>query len=245
MTRMLSVDQKRSGRRVRWFRVAILVVVGLLVAGVLWMLLSDRFYVYDAEVQGTVRLSPDVVFWASDLPGLHVLWVNAGRIEEQILTALPSLESTEVSCRLPAECTIAVVERQSMTLWDDDGELWWVDGNGTIFRASRELSEAWTVRGPLPRDEEDRLDEPVRVALSELWASGIEIDKLLYYVPERGLVITDERGWRVVIGQGPGMDERLRMLDAIAANLEARGLMPRIVDVRFPEAPYYSLTNEW
>jgi hypothetical protein len=201
--------------------------------------------VYDAEVQGTVRLSPDAVFWASDLPGLHVLWVNTGKIEEQILTALPSLESVDVSCRLPAECTIAVVERQSMTMWDDDGDLWWVDGNGMVFHASRELSEGWMVRGPLPRDEEERLAEPVRVALSELWASGVEIDRQLFYVPERGLVITDERGWRVVVGQGPGMDERLRALDAVATHLEARGLMPRIVDVRFPEAPYYSLTNEW
>jgi cell division septal protein FtsQ len=245
MTRMLSVDQKRTGRRVRWFRVAILVVVVLLVAGVLWVLLSDQFYVFDAEVQGTVRLSPNAVFWASDLPGLHVLWVNAGKIEEQILATLPSIESAEVSCGLPAECTIIVKERQSMTMWDDDGQLWWVDGHGTVFPASRAQSEGWTVRGPLPREGEEQLAEPVRIALSELWSSGIEVDRQLYYVPERGLVITDERGWRVVIGQGPGMDERLRALDAIAAHLEARGVRPRVVDVRFPNAPYYSLTSDW
>ena len=166
MTRMLAVGQERPKRRLRWFRIGVLALFGLLVAGVVWVLLSDRFYVYDAEVQGTVRLTPDQVFWASDLPGLHVLWVNSRKIEEQILAALPSLESVEVSCRLPAECTITVVERQSMTMWNDDGRLWWVNADGTIIPASRELSEGWTVRGPLPRDEEDRLAEPVRIALS-------------------------------------------------------------------------------
>jgi hypothetical protein len=241
---MLSVGQGHAGRRLRWLRVAILVVVGLLVAGAMWVLLSDRFYVYQAEVQGTLRLSADDVFWASDLPGLHVLWVNTDKIEEQILTALPSLESTEVSCRLPAECIITVVERQSMTMWDDDGQLWWVNPDGTVFPATREQSEGWTVRGPLPRDGEERLVEPVRVALSELWACGIEVDQLMYYVPGKGLIVTDKRGWRVVVGQGSGMGERVRTLEAIAAHLEAQGLTPKFVDVRFPDAPYYSLTND-
>jgi hypothetical protein len=35
------------------------------------------------------------------------------------------------------------------------------------------------------------------------------------------------------------------VLEAIAADLEGRGIKPKFVDVRFPEAPYYSLTNEW
>lgn len=245
MTRMLSVSQGRAGRRTRWLRVAILAVFGLLVAGTVWVLLGDRFYVYDAEVQDTVRLSPDEVFWASDLPGLHVLWVNTDKIEEQLLASLPSLESADVSCRLPATCTISVVERQSMTMWDDDGQLWWVDPDGAVFAASRPLSDGWTVKGPLPRDEEERLAEPARVALNELWASGIEVEQVIYYVPERGLVITDERGWRVVVGQGPGVPERIKALEAVAAHLEAQGLTPKFVDVRFPDAPYYSLTNEW
>ena len=65
------------------------------------------------------------------------------------------------------------------------------------------------------------------------------------YVPGRGLVFTDERGWRVIVGQGPGMATRLQVLEWLAADLEARGLTPRFVDVRFSDAPYYSLTNDW
>jgi len=101
------------------------------------------------------------------------------------------------------------------------------------------------VRGPLPRDEDGRLDEHVRVALTELWTAGVDVSSLLYYVPDRGFIFTDERGWHVILGQGPGMDRRLQVLEWLVADLEARGLVPRLVDVRFSDAPYYSLTNDW
>jgi hypothetical protein len=101
------------------------------------------------------------------------------------------------------------------------------------------------VRGSLPRQEDGRLDERVRVALAELWAAGANVTSTLTYVPGRGLAFTDERGWRVILGQGPGIDRRLQVLQWLAADLQARGVTPRFVDVRFPDAPYYSLTNDW
>jgi len=64
-------------------------------------------------------------------------------------------------------------------------------------------------------------------------------------MPARGLVFVDERGCKVILGRGPGMDRRLQVLDELVADLEARGLTPRFVDVRFADAPYYSLINDW
>jgi cell division septal protein FtsQ len=236
-------SRPRSWRRWLW-RVPLALVV--VIAGVIvWVLLDDRFYVYDADVVGTVRLSPDQVFWASDLPGLHVLWVNADKIEDQIVAALPSLESAEVVCQLPSNCTINVVERQPRMMWNDGEQLWGVDANGVVFPSEEAFTEAWVVRGPLPKDDDDLLAEPARVALAELWASGVEIAPELVYVPSRGFVVIDSRGWRVIVGEGTGIKERLEVLEIIAADLEARGIDPEFVDVRFPEAPYYSLTNEW
>jgi cell division septal protein FtsQ len=232
-----------SWRRWLWRVLLVVVVVG--VGVVVWGLLDDRFYVYKADVVGAVRVSQEQVFWASDLPGLHVLWVNADQVEAQILAELPSLESAEVVCQLPSNCTITVAERQPRMIWNDSGQLWGVDADGIIFPAEEAFTEAWVVRGPLPKGEDDLLAEPARVALAELWASGVEIAPELVYVPSRGFMIIDSRGWRVIVGQGAGMKERLGVLETVAADLEARGISPKFVDVRFPEAPYYSLTNEW
>ena len=231
-------------------------------AGALWLALDDRFYIYHADVVGTVQVSPDEVFRASGLPGLHILWVRPAEVEACLRAALPTLESAQVVCRLQplalsarpsAKCAITVVERQPKVMWDEDGQLWWIDADGVIFPANAPaegsvqgmLSDGWLVQGPLPRGEDGWLDERVRVALTELWAAGADVSPLLYYVPGRGLVLTDERGWRVVVGQGAGMEKRLQVLESLAADLKARGLTPRFVDVRFADAPYYSLANEW
>ena len=216
------------------------------IAGALWLTLDDRFYVYRADVVGTARVASEEVFRASGLLGLHVLWVRPAEVEASVLAALPGLESAQVSCGLLSEdCVIAVVERKPKVMWDEDGQLWLVYDDGVVFPAPAVLSEGWVVRGPLPRDEDGRLDERVRVALTELWSVGAQVPQSLDYVQGRGLVFTDERGYRVVLGQGAGMAERLQVLELVAADLEARGLTPRFVDVRFSDAPYYSLTNEW
>ncbi len=267
-TIVLGRAQVRRPSKIRGSRFAIrnwlLLSLVAVAAGALWLALDDRFYVYHADVAGAVRVSPDEVFRASGLPGLHILWARPTEIAARILAALPTLESARVVCRLrppvssaglSAECTITVVERQPKVMWDEDGQLWWIDAEGVIFPASPSFppvggdegggAAGWLVRGPLPRGEDGWLDERVRVALTELWTVGADVSPLLYYVPGRGLVLTDERGWRVIVGQGPGMDKRLQVLESLAADLEARRLTPRFVDVRFADAPYYSLTNDW
>ncbi len=257
----LILGRARVGRssKIRHSRFAIrhLLILSLvtMVAGALWLALDDRFYVYHVNVVGAVRVSPDEVFRASGLPGLHILWARSAEIEARVLTALPTLERARAVCGLQppapgaglpaALCTITVVERQPRVMWDEDGQLWWIDDAGVIFSAQGTLSEGWLVRGPLPRDDDGRLDERVRIGLAELWTSGADVSPPFTYVPGRGLVFTDERGWRVIVGQGPGMAVRLQVLEWLAADLEARGLTPRFVDVRFSDAPYYSLTNDW
>lgn len=229
----------------RWLRNGLLVLLVAAAAGAVWLWLDDRFYVFHADVVGTARLSPEEIFQASGLQGLHILWARPAEVEARLMAAFPTIESVEVACGLPAACAISVVERQPRMVWDEGGQLWWIDAQGFVFAATDALSEGWTVQGPLPRDEDERLAEDVRVALTELWASGVEVSQTLRYVPGRGLVLTDGRGWRIILGQGTGMAERLRVAEWLAADLQARGLTPRFIDARFPGAPYYSLTNEW
>ncbi len=243
---------RRSGathsrsRRARGILIWSLVAVA---AGALWLALDARFYIYHVDVAGAVRVSPEEIVRASELPGLHILWARSAEVEDRLLSTLPTLESARVTCGFPAECRIAVVERQPKVTWDEDGLLWWIDAEGVVFHALSSFppreGEGLRVRGPLPRGQDGRLDERVRVALSELWAAGGDLTSSFDYAPERGLMFTDERGYRVILGQGPGMDRRLRVLELLTVYLEEQGLTPRFVDVRFAGAPYYSLTNDW
>ncbi|MEA3374875.1 MAG: cell division protein FtsQ/DivIB [Chloroflexota bacterium] len=239
-----------SLRRLRWRHIGLWAVVVLMVAAgavVAWLTWDSRFYVYDAEVVGTRQLSSADLFAASGLDGLHILWARPASIRARLLGEFPSLESVDVSCGFPSDCRISVVERQPRVLWNDQGQQWWVDEDGAIFEAEdgagapdRDMAGRWLVRGPLPRSEDGSLDQRVRVALAELWASGADVPAEFEYRTDRGLSFTDRHGWRVVVGQGSGMDQRLRILEPLMDHLESRGATPLFVDVRFPKAPYYS-----
>ena len=243
----MDLGRERLSRLVqsRRFRIVLLVVIGVVGTGAVWITLDSRFYVRSAEVIGAVRTLPNEIVQASGLRGLHILWARLQDIEAKVVAALPMIERVSTSCGLPARCTITVTERQPSLMWDDGGQLWWVDSDGVVLPAQGQLSEGWLVRGPVPWDEDGHLDQQVKVALAELWGVGTSVFPELEYVPARGLLLIDERGWRVIVGVGEGMAERLRLLDRMADDLTRRGLTPRFVDVRFPDAPYYSLSSDW
>jgi hypothetical protein len=242
----ISLNKIRWRHRWLWILLALAAVVGALV---LWLTVDSRFYVYDAQIDGTRRLSTEQVFDASGLRGLHILWARPAAIESQILESLPSLESVEASCQLPSKCSIAVVERRPRVLWEDSGQRSWIDDQGTVFDAQDAAADVgylgedagqWSVTGPLPLEEEGHLDPSVRVALEELWQSERDLPGIFQYSPAQGLSFVDENGWRVVVGEGSGMARRLQVLDGLVAHLKAAQVTPRFVDVRFPEAPYYA-----
>jgi len=246
----ISLRKSRLLRTGMWVVLAVAAVAGALA---LWLTWDSRFYVYSAEIVGARRMSHAELFRRSGLDGLHILWATSATIESRLLDEFPSLESAQVSCMLPANCTIVVTERQPRVLWDDQGVLWWIDEEGAIFGAEGGVQDLewadqpgwrWVVTGPLPRREDGTLDERVRVALTELWASGEDVPTAFDYTADHGLSFVNQRGWRVVVGRGSGMAERLHVLRQLTGYLESEGIAPGFVDVRFPRAPYYSMSPE-
>jgi len=211
---------------------------------VLWFAFSPPFFITSAQVVGAQRVPPQAVFAASGLERLHILWANPRTAERRILENIPSIERARVSCQLPARCVIAVTEREVMVAWEQGGVYYWVDRAGGAFPAAGPLEGKWRVSGPIPTDKRGLVVQDVLVGLEELERLGVRPGPVLYR-PGRGLVLEDPAGWRVVVGQGTGMARRLQVYMKIRAHLVAKGITPRFVDVRFPDAPYYSVTNDW
>ena len=211
---------------------------------VLWFAFSPPFFITSAQVVGAQRVPPQAVFAASGLERLHILWANPRTAERRILENIPSIERARVSCQLPARCVIAVTEREVMAAWEQGGVYYWVDRAGGAFPAAGPLEGEWRVSGPIPTDKRGLVVQDVLVGLEELERLGVRPGPVLYR-PGRGLVLEDPAGWRVVVGQGTGMARRLQVYMKIRAHLVAKGITPRFVDVRFPDAPYYSVTNDW
>ncbi len=224
---------------------SVLVFFGVFLIGVvLWFALSPRFYVTGATVIGAGQIPAEAIFAASGLYQRHILWADGRAAERRILEALPSVESAQVLCLLPARCFIAVTVREPVAAWEQDGTYYWVDTAGGAFPAAGPLEGRWLVSGPLPTDERGLVSREVLVGLEELERLGVRPGPILYR-EGRGLVLEDPAGWRVVLGQGTGMARRFQVYLKIRTHLLENGITPRFVDVRFPDAPYYSEVNDW
>ena len=80
-------EGRRSPRR------SVLVALALVLVGVPWVVLSDGFYVYEAETIGARRLASEQVLVASELVGRHVLSIRPSAVEASLLAALPTLQA--------------------------------------------------------------------------------------------------------------------------------------------------------
>lgn len=224
----------------------VLAVVGVLalLGLTIWFALSPLFHIADAQVIGVSRVAAGDVFAASGLAQRHVILANGRAAEANILAQLPALKEAQVSCFLPADCVISVVEWEPLLTWDTGAGLVWVDGAGSVSNADRVMEGRWLVNGPLPTDERGLVERDVLLGIAELTGLGVG-PGMVSYRSGRGLVLQDPAGWRVIVGQGTGMEERLQVYAEIRDHLLANDIRPTFVDVRFPSAPYYSETNEW
>jgi len=235
-------------RWVRWLRVGALVTLVLIGAIAAWLTIDERFYILDVNVVGNERTPAEQVCQASELRGLHLFWVHPAQVSDRIVRTLPGVADAHVKCKFPAACMISVMERQPKAMWIDSQQEteWWIGEDGVLFPAGEGRIDEVVVKGPLPIGEDGQLVEPVRNALAALWKrDSSSVPKAFDYVPSRGLVFTDARGFRVILGTGGEMDQRFQILRLLTHVLEARGVRPKYVDVRYPEAPYYSTTNDW
>jgi len=229
--------------RVPWRWVGLIVViVGLM----LWLWLDPRWYV-DAsrlKIGGTASLdmARDVAL-AADVLTLHRLWIRPQQVVSQVVHTVPAVTDVRLNCRIyPADCLLTIDERDAVLHWQADGQLMAVDAAGVVFSAVDPAADLPVMRGPLPQAE--RVPGDVLVGIKALLSHGVPAEELTYHA-ERGLVWNSPEGTRVAFGVGADMGPRWRVYQALRVDLQGRGVHPKTVDVRFPEAVTYSLEGSW
>lgn len=222
------------------------VAAGLLVVLVLmtvWIGLDGSFYVSRLSVTGVTRTPPLDVANMSGLVGTHIFWVNTADAEAQLLHANPALKSAKISCTLPANCRIAVVERTPVVAWRYGDMVTWVDSNGETFSAQPtpadlKLVTIEAVQGPALIA--GRPADPKVIAAALSVAQALPGVRNYRYSGAYGLEFNDPRGFPVYLGLAADMTDRVMVWKALSDSLEARDVLPKFVDIRYPLAPYYS-----
>lgn len=224
-------------------RVVTAILLVVLVAAVLWIGLDSQFYVSRLSVTGAVRTPPLEVANMSGLVGTHIFWVNAADAELTLLKANPALKSADISCRLPANCTIKVEERAPVVAWRYGNTVMWVDADGETFSpretsADLKLVTIDAVQGPALMAGHPADPKVIAAALSV--ARALPSVRQYRYSGAYGLEFIDERGFPVYLGLADDMSERVMIWKALRDSLVARDVLPKFVDIRYPLAPFYA-----
>lgn len=223
----------------------LLPVVGV-VATLLWLWLDPAWYVAATRIRvvgATDFETRREVALAGQVLGLHGLWLRPSTIISEVLAAVPVVEQVQIAYQVyPAGCTLTVKEREPVLLWVTPEGSVWVDAEGVVMPVRDARAELPVVHGPLPEGE--KVPQAVLDSVAALRALALPEGALGYH-PQRGLLWSSPEGPVVAFGLGTEMLPRWQLYTRLLESLRAQGIMPRAIDVRFMQAPVYTLTDEW
>ncbi len=235
--------------RIGW-KVLLPLILAAAVAG--WLFMDNRWYLMGEHLQvfgaSSTELAREAAL-ASDLLGWHGLLLRPQEAQDLVLEHVVGVTSAEVTCqRFPATCMISITERAPALVWQTDTVAYCADKDGVLFPAPADqaglLAGLPAVHGPLPGAVEDGIGQEIFQGVEALGKVGVPVNTLEYH-PQRGLIWVDPEGRRVAFGVGPDMALRWQVYTALVAHLEAKGVFPWSVDVRFGNGATYSMERAW
>ncbi|MFD9908636.1 cell division protein FtsQ/DivIB [Streptomyces sp. NPDC059063] len=115
--------------------IALAVALALVGGGGVWVLYGSPWLrVERVTTSGTVKLTPDAVLEAADVPlGGPLISVDSGAIEERLRRKLPRIDSVDIVRSWPHGIALKVTERTPVLLVEKGGKFVEVDAKGVRF----------------------------------------------------------------------------------------------------------------
>ena len=200
---------------------------------------TDDFYVYGMAVEGNLVVPVEEILQASEIDSLSVFWINP-ELTAAAVARLPDIKSAEVDCRLPAQVTIRVVERQARVVWQWQDQQFWVDDHGVVLKPRGTLPEALIIQdaGAAPPRLGGRVDARAVIAAQQLHDLRPQL-RTVTYNREQGLMLESKDGWPIYLGGGDDMALKLAILEALETSLRKQDIQPAYIDLRYPELPTF------
>jgi hypothetical protein len=210
--------------------------------------------VTEAQVTGNQLLSPAEVNSVMGVTGRPIFMVAPSEMETRLRLNYPELASVKVEVSLPNLVTVHVAERQPLIRWEQGGGYTWVAEDGVAFKPRGEMSGLIPVLAltapPVvggasadPMDPTPFLSTEMVQALKGL-AGHVPAGVPILYETGMGFGWNDPRGWRVYFGTKAGdVELKVRVYETMVNSLTQRGIRPAMINVTYPTAPYYRMTQ--
>jgi cell division septal protein FtsQ len=228
-------------------RLAALLLLGLLVASVVYASTDARFFVYQAGVIGARHLRAEGIYEAAGIHEQNIFWIDPAVVAQRI-ARLDGVKVARVRCELPARVVIEIEERQPLVMWRTTSQErdWWLDEEGMVlpYHGDAQAPETIFVVDSSPRELDFGQEiEPESIVTSVVQlATALPQSRIFFYDADRGLSFTqkgDGGQWPVYVGSSEDLERKIQVMQALTAYLEANDIKPRYVDVRWAAHPVY------
>jgi cell division septal protein FtsQ len=196
----------------------------------------DDFYVQQVAVDGNAAVTPEEVEHASGALNYNIFFVQFGLVERRV-QSMPAVKTASAWYEWPNIVHVSLIERQPVFGWEFNRRTAWSDDSGQLFNMVDAPTGMLTVRD---------LDNKDRVRLAPPLVSGVQAIakaapgvKRLDYSDSKGLSFTDERGWRIIIGQPDQIGDKLAVLQGLTTYLVSQKIDAEYLDVRLPDRAFY------
>ena len=208
--------------------------------------------VTEAQLVGNQVLTATDVNSVLNIAGQPVFLLKPADLENRLRLNYPELVSVRVDVSLPNLVTVNVSERKPLIRWEQGGGYTWIAEDGIAFKPRGEIAELISVvaePAPPAGGESDPLNPAPFISLDMVQAlrglaSHVPPGQSILYDARMGFGWNDPRGWRVYFGAtGSDVELKMRVYESMVNSLTQRGIRPALINVTYPTAPYYRMTQ--
>ncbi|HLO31115.1 MAG TPA: FtsQ-type POTRA domain-containing protein [Anaerolineales bacterium] len=247
--RGIPISRPHLGRRLPSF-----LIVALLGAALYFAFNLPQLRVAQAQVTGNQMLSSEEINSALDIVGKPVFLLIPSKLETNLRLSFPELVAAKVAITLPNVVSIQIVERKPVIRWEQGSAYTWISEDGVAFQPRGEAPELISVVAVSAPPVEGNVSPdsltPAPFISSEMvqaikrLASHVPPGMTILYDPGFGFGWNDPRGWRVYFGTNANdVELKMRVYESLVTSLTQRGIRPALINVTYPTAPYYRMSN--
>ena len=247
--RGISISRPRLGPRLLSF-----FAVALLGAALYFAFNLPQLRVTEAQVTGNQMLTPAEINTSLNIAGKPVFLLIPSALEKSLRLSYPELLSAKVDITLPNIVSIQIAERKPVIRWQQGDGYTWVSEDGIAFRPHGEDAGLISVVAlSTPPTEVNVSSDPLTPApfiSSEMvqalqgLAGHVPQGVPILYEAGSGFGWNDPGGWRVYFGTSArDVELKIRVYESMVASLTQRGIRPASINVTYPAAPYYRMSE--
>ena len=247
--RAISIPRPKLGWRLLSF-----ILVAIFGAALYFAFNLPELRVTEAQVTGNQIITQAELNSVLSIAGQPIFTLTPSDLETRLRLNYPELVSARVTVALPNLVTVNVTERQPLIRWEQGGGYTWISTDGIAFRPRGEMDGLIPVVA-LSAPPVDGLgsDDPLTPTPFISTEMVQALKGLVGHVPagtpilyEKGFGFgwNDPRGWRVYFGtKASDVELKMRVYEMMVASLTQRGIRPALINVMYPSAPYYRMSQ--